>query len=207
METFLWVEKYRPTTINDCVLPDHLKNTFKEFVKDKHIPNLILSGGPGIGKTTVAKAMLDEIGATSSQSAQAIATDIHTGATAKEGAKSITEGIHAGDTSKNVTDIVNELNIGGPDVTDVVKRVNKGGVDIKTKEGLGGDKGKIAQLGDNKVVKGIVKGVKHVAKESVKSIKATPEFQPTVEFAEQIKPTLEKVGGVARGAKNFVSKA
>ena len=65
METFLWVEKYRPTKINECVLPENLKNTFKEFVEDKHIPNLILSGGPGVGKTTVAKAMLDEIGATS----------------------------------------------------------------------------------------------------------------------------------------------
>ena len=64
METFLWVEKYRPTNINDCILPDNLKTTFSEFVKDKHIPNLILSGGPGVGKTTVAKAMLDEIGAT-----------------------------------------------------------------------------------------------------------------------------------------------
>ena len=65
METFLWVEKHRPTTINDCILPENLKKTFKEFVEDKHIPNLILSGGPGVGKTTVAKAMLDEIGATS----------------------------------------------------------------------------------------------------------------------------------------------
>ena len=65
METFLWVEKHRPSTINECVLSEHLKTTFIEFVKDKHIPNLILSGGPGIGKTTVAKAMLDEIGATS----------------------------------------------------------------------------------------------------------------------------------------------
>ena len=64
METFLWVEKYRPTNIDDCILPDNLKTTFSEFVKDKHIPNLILSGGPGVGKTTVAKAMLDEIGAT-----------------------------------------------------------------------------------------------------------------------------------------------
>ena len=64
METYLWVEKYRPNTINDCILPDNLKKTFTEFVNDKHIPNLILSGGPGIGKTTVAKAMLDEIGAT-----------------------------------------------------------------------------------------------------------------------------------------------
>ncbi len=64
METFLWVEKYRPTTINDCILPDDLKKTFGIFVQDKDIPNMILSGGPGVGKTTVAKAMLDEIGAT-----------------------------------------------------------------------------------------------------------------------------------------------
>ena len=64
METFLWVEKYRPNAIRDCILPDNLKKTFTEFVNDKHIPNLILSGGPGIGKTTVAKAMLEEIGAT-----------------------------------------------------------------------------------------------------------------------------------------------
>ena len=65
METYLWVEKYRPTTVDDCILPSELKTTFSEFVKDKHIPNLILSGGPGIGKTTIAKAMLDEIGSTS----------------------------------------------------------------------------------------------------------------------------------------------
>ena len=64
METFLWVEKYRPTAINDCILPDDLKKTFGIFVQDKDIPNMILSGGPGVGKTTVAKAMLDEIGAT-----------------------------------------------------------------------------------------------------------------------------------------------
>ena len=64
METFLWVEKYRPTTIDACILPNSLKETFSEFVKDKHLPNLILSGGPGIGKTTVAKAMVEEIGAT-----------------------------------------------------------------------------------------------------------------------------------------------
>ena len=45
METFLWVEKYRPTRINDCILPDELKKTFGLFVQDKHIPNMILSGG------------------------------------------------------------------------------------------------------------------------------------------------------------------
>ena len=65
METFLWVEKYRPTTIDACILPNSLKESFSEFVKDKHIPNLILCGSAGVGKTTVAKAMLDEIGATS----------------------------------------------------------------------------------------------------------------------------------------------
>ena len=64
MEIYLWVEKYRPTAIRDCILPENLKKTFTEFVIDKHIPNLILSGGSGVGKTTVAKAMLDEIGAT-----------------------------------------------------------------------------------------------------------------------------------------------
>ena len=64
METFLWVEKYRPTSIDACILPKSLKDSFSEFVKNKHIPNLILSGGPGIGKTTVAKAMVEEIGAT-----------------------------------------------------------------------------------------------------------------------------------------------
>ena len=58
------MEKYRPNTIDDCILLDNLKKTFSEYVKDKHIPNLILSGGPGVGKTTVAKAMLEEIGAT-----------------------------------------------------------------------------------------------------------------------------------------------
>ena len=64
MENFLWVEKYRPETIDDCVLPNHLKDTFKEFVKNKSIPNIILCGSAGVGKTTVAKAMLNEIGAT-----------------------------------------------------------------------------------------------------------------------------------------------
>ena len=64
MEDFLWVEKYRPNSISGCILPNELKNTFTEIVKDKDIPNLILSGGPGVGKTTVAKAMLDEIGST-----------------------------------------------------------------------------------------------------------------------------------------------
>ena len=65
METFLWVEQYRPKTVDDCILPQSLKNTFKEFVEQGNIPNIILSGGPGVGKTTIAKAVLDEIGATS----------------------------------------------------------------------------------------------------------------------------------------------
>jgi len=65
MEKFLWVEKYRPTKVDECILPSNLKQTFKQFVKDKKIPNLILSGGAGVGKTTIAKAMINEIGATS----------------------------------------------------------------------------------------------------------------------------------------------
>ena len=65
MEKFLWVEKYRPTTVDECILPSNLKQTFKEFVKQKTLPNMILSGGAGVGKTTVAKAMINEIGATS----------------------------------------------------------------------------------------------------------------------------------------------
>ena len=64
MDTFLWVEKYRPKTVKDCNLPKKLKDTFQEFVKDKHIPNLILSGSAGTGKTTIAKAMVEQIGST-----------------------------------------------------------------------------------------------------------------------------------------------
>ena len=65
MDTFLWVEQYRPKTVDDCILPQSLKNTFKEFVEAGDVPNVILSGGPGVGKTTIAKAVLNEIGATS----------------------------------------------------------------------------------------------------------------------------------------------
>ena len=64
MDTFLWVEQYRPKTVDDCILPQSLKDTFKEFVEQGNVPNIILSGGPGVGKTTIAKAVLDEIGAT-----------------------------------------------------------------------------------------------------------------------------------------------
>jgi DNA polymerase III delta prime subunit len=60
-EEFLWVEKYRPHTIADTILPDELKTTFQQFVDNKNIPNLILSGSAGVGKTTVARAMLDEL--------------------------------------------------------------------------------------------------------------------------------------------------
>lgn len=63
MEEFLWVEKYRPKTINDCILPEAIKSTFNQFVSNGQIPNLLLTGGAGVGKTTVARAMLEQIGA------------------------------------------------------------------------------------------------------------------------------------------------
>ena len=62
MSDFIWVEKYRPKNIDDCILPEDTKQTFKEFLKKGEIPNLLLSGPPGIGKTTVAKAMCEELG-------------------------------------------------------------------------------------------------------------------------------------------------
>jgi DNA polymerase III delta prime subunit len=62
-EEFLWVEKYRPRKIADCILPVDLKTTFQQFVNDGSIPNLLLTGTAGVGKTTVARAMLEEIDA------------------------------------------------------------------------------------------------------------------------------------------------
>ena len=62
MEHLLFSEKYRPKTVEECILPNRLKQPFQEYVKQKQIPNLLLSGGAGVGKTTVAKAMCNEIG-------------------------------------------------------------------------------------------------------------------------------------------------
>ena len=64
MEEFLWVEKYRPNDVQSCVLPKQLKKTLLEFVAAGELPNVTFSGGPGVGKTTAAKAMLDELGLT-----------------------------------------------------------------------------------------------------------------------------------------------
>ena len=62
LEEFLWVEKYRPKTVEETILPADLKATFQQFVDQKNIPNLILSGSAGVGKTTVARAMLEQLG-------------------------------------------------------------------------------------------------------------------------------------------------
>ena len=62
MSDFIWVEKYRPKTIDDCILPDSIKKTFKDFLNRGEIPNMLLAGPPGVGKTTVAKALCNELG-------------------------------------------------------------------------------------------------------------------------------------------------
>ena len=62
MSDFIWVEKYRPTTIDECILPKSIKQTFQDFVDRGEIPNMLLSGPPGIGKTTVAKALCHQLG-------------------------------------------------------------------------------------------------------------------------------------------------
>ena len=62
MSDFIWVEKYRPKTIDECILPDNIKKTFQSFLDKGEIPNMLLAGPPGIGKTTVAKALCKELG-------------------------------------------------------------------------------------------------------------------------------------------------
>ena len=62
MSDFIWVEKYRPKSIKECILPEATKKTFQEFLNRGEIPNMLLAGPPGIGKTTVAKALCNELG-------------------------------------------------------------------------------------------------------------------------------------------------
>ena len=61
-DEFLWVEKYRPRTIEECILPDNIKKTFLDFLDKGEVPNLLLAGPAGCGKTTVAKALCNELG-------------------------------------------------------------------------------------------------------------------------------------------------
>ena len=61
-DEYLWVEKYRPHTVSDCILPDRIKKVFQSYVDNCSIPNLLLTGSAGVGKTTIAKAMCEEIG-------------------------------------------------------------------------------------------------------------------------------------------------
>ena len=58
---FLWVEKYRPKTIDECILPDDLKQTFNNMVKGGELPNMLFTGTAGLGKTTVAKALCNQL--------------------------------------------------------------------------------------------------------------------------------------------------
>lgn len=62
-DTFLWVEKYRPQKIDDCILPESLKKTFHQYIATGELPNFLFSGSAGVGKTTVAKALCNEVGA------------------------------------------------------------------------------------------------------------------------------------------------
>ena len=62
MSDFIWVEKYRPKTIDECILPENIKKTFSDFLNRGEIPNMLLSGPPGVGKTTVAKALCNQLG-------------------------------------------------------------------------------------------------------------------------------------------------
>lgn len=65
-DELLWAQKYRPQKVADTILPENTKKIFQKFVDDNNVPNLLLAGPPGTGKTTAAIAMLEELGCDSS---------------------------------------------------------------------------------------------------------------------------------------------
>jgi DNA polymerase III delta prime subunit len=61
-DEFLWVERYRPRSIDDCILPEDQRAVFNQFLEKDEIPNMLLCGGAGMGKTTVARALCEQLG-------------------------------------------------------------------------------------------------------------------------------------------------
>ena len=113
-DDFLWTELYRPHTINDCILPDHIKTALNQLVSKGQIPNLLLSGPKGIGKTTVAKAIVDQLGADCyfiNGSDEGRFLD-----TVRNNAKNFASTVSFNDTAKHKIIIIDEADNSGNDV-------------------------------------------------------------------------------------------